>query len=158
MGHCSRFTPDGLADTSFGNNGYITVPALIEGNQVYVRDIAVNEAELYLITESGVYGVSSGGYADIFITRFTDINSTPSNVSETLQSQQLMYPNPAKDILNFSADTASDWSIIDMTGRIVHSGKTLNSGMQSIDIAMLPQGVYLLSFSQGNTQHQFIKQ
>ena len=158
MGHCARYTDNGAVDTSFGNNGYITVPALIEGNQVFIRDIAVNEDELYLIGESGVYGVSSGGYADIFITRFTDLNSTPSNVSETLQTQVLVFPNSAKDILNFSADAASNWDIVNISGRIVHSGKTMRAGMQSIDIASLPQGVYLLCLSQSNTKQQFIKQ
>lgn len=158
MGYCGRFTPNGIADTSFGNNGYVTLPALHTGDQVFIRDIAVNDEELYLIGESGIYGVTSGGSADIFITRFTDIQSNPVTVSEKYQSEQLLYPNPAKDRLNFSTKASNEWKIIDATGRLVHSGNSMNEGVQSIDISMLSNGIYLLRSGYSSSYYQFIKQ
>jgi len=96
---------------------------------------------------------------DARITKFA-LSGEIASVKDSKQKELFLFPNPTQNVLNFSSSAVCDWNIIDMTGRIVLSGKTLNAGIQSIDITILRQGAYFLSLLQdGNqSQYQFIKQ
>jgi len=82
-------------------------------------------------------------------------NRQNSNLEVPQQEQVILYPNPAKDILNiaqldFSPATAN---IYDAAGRLVKQIRLLQQGTAaSIKIAELPAGLYLLYLSDG-TRH-----
>jgi hypothetical protein len=74
-----------------------------------------------------------------------------------------LYPNPASGTLNISTsnDLANNGSILiyDMQGRKLMEAGNLRSNA-SIDISGLPQGMYMLKYSSGQTSSvkTFIKQ
>ncbi len=66
----------------------------------------------------------------------------------------VMYPNPAKNQLNFEYSTLDinelNVSIIDMQGRTINN-KSLNSSNDSIDVSELSSGLYQVLIMEGNT-------
>ena len=70
----------------------------------------------------------------------------------------LLYPNPTKDILNFSSASKSEisYSISSILGQKIESGKTKS---QKLDVQHLENGVYLIELIQDNKRvvKKFIK-
>ena len=64
-----------------------------------------------------------------------------------------IYPNPVESVLHASIGSAAAYEILDMQGRSWLRGNLNADG--AIDIAYLPQGVYLLRIGEGNLR--FIK-
>lgn len=63
-----------------------------------------------------------------------------------------LYPNPVKNIANFSAnETIQSVSIYDLTGRIVKQA-TPNKANFDLDVADLSEGVYLVKLSAGDIE------
>ncbi len=76
-------------------------------------------------------------------------NSAEDNIAESL----LIYPNPAKDILNISgllADKTYVVSVITMQGIVLFNDLINYSVDKQINISDLPEGVYMLSVSGEN--------
>jgi len=65
-----------------------------------------------------------------------------------------LFPNPAENRLYVENSDANDFEILDLTGKIVMNG-LLENGNNSIDIANLEKGTYLISFS-GQTKRKSI--
>lgn len=81
------------------------------------------------------------------------------STNENIQSQSVIYPNPAKDVLNVKNKSAIDQIVIsDMTGKTVYSQKNLNSEVQ-IDLNGLSKGVYMIKINSGGSinTHKFSK-
>lgn len=77
-----------------------------------------------------------------------DFNTTNDKVK--------FYPNPVKDYLNISSDTAIKSIIInDLTGKTIRTIKNAEN-IQSVDLSDLNQGVYILS-TDTNKQFKFLK-
>ncbi|WP_294231618.1 T9SS type A sorting domain-containing protein, partial [uncultured Chryseobacterium sp.] len=84
------------------------------------------------------------------------INST-LGVSDNTKSKSPLqiYPNPVRDILNFSgAETITKAVIIAADGRMV-TEKKLQSGERSIEVHSLPQGMYLIQVFTGSGMQTF---
>ena len=61
-----------------------------------------------------------------------------------------LYPNPSSDFINInSADTIQEYSIYDLTGRVVKNSNP-NSNNFIIDITALNKGVYLVKLNSGD--------
>jgi hypothetical protein len=58
-----------------------------------------------------------------------------------------VYPNPAKDILNVEGADNAEYSVTNILGKEVKRG-TINDKVNSIGIAFLPPGVYLLKLNE----------
>jgi len=69
------------------------------------------------------------------------------------------YPNPAKDVLNIEGANVTDYTIADMTGRILDRGK-IDGRNYSLDISKLSPGLYFLSLRKKDTfdKIKFVKQ
>ncbi|MFA7616534.1 MAG: T9SS type A sorting domain-containing protein [Weeksellaceae bacterium] len=81
------------------------------------------------------------------------------STNENIQSQSVIYPNPAKDVLNVKNKSAIDQIVIsDITGKTVYSQKNLNSEVQ-IDLNGLSKGVYMIKINSGGSinTHKFSK-
>ena len=57
-----------------------------------------------------------------------------------------MYPNPTSGIVNFTTQEVIDVTVIDITGKVVHTAKGLNNG-DSINLSKLQTGVYVAKIS-----------
>lgn len=81
------------------------------------------------------------------------------STNENIQNRSVIYPNPAKDVLNVKNKSAIDQIVIsDMTGKTVYSQKNLNSEVQ-IDLSGLSKGVYIIKINSGGSinTHKFSK-
>ena len=72
--------------------------------------------------------------------------------TENLFTNIKLYPNPAKDIINFSTTTNEDYKIFDMGGKVIISGK-LQRG--SANVSNLIKGAYVIQV--GEISKRFIK-
>jgi len=104
-------------------------------------------------SDTGAFGINTPLY--FCLDNFNDIASKLVQ-TEKNKANLSVFPNPAKDVLNieFTA-TFNAYSIIDMSGKTVLIGNE-----KSINIASIPQGIYLLSLmSEEGIYHQkFIKE
>ncbi|MEA1847278.1 T9SS type A sorting domain-containing protein, partial [Chryseobacterium sp. MHB01] len=84
------------------------------------------------------------------------INTTLGVADNTKTKSQLqIYPNPVRDILNFSGQEVITKAVIFAAdGRRV-TEKKLQSGERSIDVHALPQGVYLIQVFTDNGMQTF---
>lgn len=81
---------------------------------------------------------------DIYVGKYGN-NSIPplKTVSITKSLQPIVYPNPANDIVFVKLNTKSDISLHSITGNIVWQKQQAQN--ERIDVANLPQGVYILN-------------
>jgi len=61
--------------------------------------------------------------------------------------RESIYPNPATNVLYLqpNTDQAYNWSLRDLTGRTLDSGKSV--GKTALDVKKFPAGVYMLTFN-----------
>ncbi len=74
--------------------------------------------------------------------------SADINISEILNKQLQIYPNPVDETLNINlqnTDEILNYSIISSTGQIVMSGSWSNQGISAVNVEMLKSGIYFLS-------------
>ncbi|WP_161627161.1 SBBP repeat-containing protein [Flavobacterium subsaxonicum] len=149
-----------------GTNGYVTKMDT-DGNYLFAEQIGgeghfeshmtVNQATnslyasgRYLDARFGEQTYSADTMVDIFLAKLTiPALSTPSFNA----SKQALYPNPAKDILNITGIDNAPFYISDLMGRTVVQGQMSKN---SINVSLLPQGMYLLSINGKSTK--FIKE
>ncbi|MCK7590519.1 T9SS type A sorting domain-containing protein [Subsaxibacter sp. CAU 1640] len=99
--------------------------------------------------------IASIAYADDRVNVFNNQLIT-LGVEESNFSEILMYPNPAKNTLNFKwLTTARSYSITDILEKTVLSS-TLEIN-ESINISSLKSGLYILKFEGSNKTFKFIK-
>ncbi|MFN4235098.1 MAG: T9SS type A sorting domain-containing protein [Bacteroidia bacterium] len=84
-------------------------------------------------------------------------SGNPTNIYEQNVADIKIYPNPVKTNLTIeNLDKSSNYQIIDITGRVVLSGKLYNSSNQ-ISTEELTNGVYYLKINGFKTQKLIVK-
>lgn len=145
----------------FDSNGEPYHAELIGGTGLsQARSIALGTGDDIFIAGDYYENITFGEIAlnsphfNMFLAKLSLDTSLSQNEFE--HSVNSIYPNPATTVLNIKTDKpVSTYSIFDLTGRIVNSGK-LNNGT-AINISHLPSGLYILSYDNGiNTK--FVKE
>jgi len=119
--------------------------------------------------KNGTYTVtlkinSSEGCSDSIIKRISINGCTTTSIQNfsSIQSIITFYPNPAASTLNIESTTNPIQSItvFDITGKEVYSLENLNTQNQSIPVANLPSGIYLIKagFDNGSYMAKFMKE
>jgi hypothetical protein len=91
--------------------------------------------QIVYIPFSGTNGIVNPGVQYNF-------NSSSLLVEDEIKTSSIfIYPNPVKDVLNFSEEV-SDIKIIDVSGKIVLN---FSSSKKILNLAFLPSGIYLLT-------------
>ncbi|MHA3789605.1 two-component regulator propeller domain-containing protein [Flavobacterium hauense] len=86
------------------------------------------------------------------------LSSTPLSLEENGMIQAMVYPNPVLHILNIQIDeelNECEYSIVDVNGRIIISGRLINKTMP-LNVDILNSGVYYIKIS-NNAKSRFIK-
>jgi len=100
-----------------------------------------------------------GGDNGSFLNTNEILHLSGSGVAHT-QSQKenvYIYPNPASTTLNIvSTDPSPSFKIIDILGRTVVSGRTLDHGTLTLDISSLPRGVYSVLVQRSDLKDAFV--
>ena len=85
------------------------------------------------------------GANEEMISSQTDIITSTSLGNEDFEiAYFIIYPNPAKDILNITAPEKADYKLLSIRGNIIKKG-TFTKGKNYINISSLARGVYLLN-------------
>lgn len=75
------------------------------------------------------------------------------NASQSLHAR--FYPNPSSDVvlIENQNDSTTDFSVFDLTGRMIQSGTLQPGEVKQFNVSTLPEGLYILNFnSNGFTQ------
>jgi len=133
---CATCNCDFLTVKKTDNNGYSWNDSLLGGGGVScsnANDIKVyDEQTAYVLSGLLIYSTTDGG--------------TFTNLGIAKDSQQMLrlFPNPAKNQLNISANKDFNQVIIfDVLGNVVQKA-TNGSSMLTLDISGLPKGVYFV--------------
>lgn len=128
-----------------------------------------NPAEIdFVVTSGSVTGPPAINNAAAATMRFDNLVTKASSTNTLLSSGEfsigdnsfVVYPNPAKDVLNITNSNNVDIkniSITDLNGRVV---KSQVASFTQINVSDLNAGVYFLTIeaSEGKTTKKFIKQ
>ncbi|KGO85177.1 hypothetical protein Q765_17575 [Flavobacterium rivuli WB 3.3-2 = DSM 21788] len=142
-----------------------TMVTLPEGDDCYkieLRD-SYRDGWTYSLTADEVHGVEIYN-GDTQIYEYLDGNFgasimldaalITSSVAATpgIDSKHFaVYPNPTKGILNFTTQEPVNITIMDLTGKIVHTAKNITDG-NSINIGGLQKGMYVAQIKGATTQ------
>jgi hypothetical protein len=82
---------------------------------------------------------------------WTDSNQGTVSVGKVTESRISVFPNPAENIIYVECNASFDVSIHDLTGRMIKT-QHVNGGSNTIDVSEFNSGVYLLNFTNNETQ------
>jgi len=108
---------------------------------------------VYTITMTAVSGAST-------VIRTFQLTVNPFlGVSENVKNNFVLYPNPARNVLNVKGDFDSNESvtIYNMLGQSVLT-KAVTSSDESIDISSLANGIYNVYFNTAKATYKFVKE
>lgn len=134
-----RFNLDGTIDSSFGNNG--TVSLLFEG-----ADIALQENGKILIAGNTFFYTGVG--VDFVVAR---LNNGLLKVPNYEMSSFTVYPNPSNGVFTIQQTFLPEnrlYQITDVIGKIIASGE-LNENDSTIDLSSVQSGIYFLKTQTG---------
>ena len=125
--------------------------------------VYIDDVEYHNITDDQLNAEGKAGFGShndvVFFDDFVEKDYTvglPEH-SETVLS---IYPNPASSELTIEAAQGIDaFSLMDITGKLIMSGQSRESGRTVLDIADIQNGIYILNTDiDGNRQsHKIIK-
>jgi len=146
--------------TSLGNNQYTVTLEVLPGVHYYRFTIDGGT-----ITESLTEGTCTvdfkfGVVRELVVSEAVNVGAvcwescTPCavGVQETPNIELSIMPNPANSVFNFECPYAgvSNYSLADMTGRIVLAGTTAGLNKVEVNVQELPAGLYQLSVGNGS--------
>jgi len=134
-----------LADYRFADN---SMDYLVEQwTWVDLTSLGNVDSLVFTLSSSDVGSFGMNTPAFYCIDNFTTNNSLTAVADFTQENVLSVYPNPFVNTLNLSsAQAGSVYRISNLGGQVMSSGRF--SGSTSIDLSMLPVGVYLLSVDQ----------
>lgn len=106
------------------DTGVISGDIYINGNDIYISD-----------------------FKNDLILRYTNVISS---INEPIEQSFIIFPNPTRDFIEIKGnDNPLNYSITTSTGKIITNFNKLNENR--IDISLLPSGMYVLTFDNGET-------
>ncbi|MEP7235063.1 MAG: kelch repeat-containing protein [Ignavibacteriota bacterium] len=102
-----------------------------------------------------------GGWDNGYIDLNEVLSPTAHKVdyaSNKLDYFNRIYPNPAANTLNIvSVESPTGYKIIDLLGREVRTGKTVDHGTLTVDVSSLPRGVYYVLTESSGLQGTYVR-
>ncbi|MGB0199649.1 MAG: T9SS type A sorting domain-containing protein, partial [Flavobacteriaceae bacterium] len=133
---------DGTADTSTGS------PKGLVGKKLGVW---IQEENIYLTLTFNSWISGQGGFS---YTRSTEGSLSIDNPETS--SKIILAPNPVKDrVYVYGVNNPTAYHIYNLLGREVAHGRVSDGG--AVEVALLPRGLYLLKFQNGNAI-KFVKE
>jgi hypothetical protein len=154
--------------TSFENNTFYSATVVLNSSDVnfssnsafrFQNDASGNNDHIYIdqVTINGITG--DGGVANS-ISAVSNNNSNFALNSSSFNGDEMVYPNPAINILNINPNFGtikSTYRITNVLGQVITSGTIKNN---SVNISILERGIYLIELTdeEETFTQKFIKQ
>jgi hypothetical protein len=121
-----------------------TVNSLEAEQYSYSYLASLSVSNFYRIKQEDLDGKSSYSWVRV-------LNATPEN-------PVIVYPNPAKDVLNVlcSEQTVTQAQIVDLSGRLIKNFN-VRPGENKVDISSLKSGVYFIFVNQSDGKRNMAK-
>lgn len=178
----SHYTEDVLSPHTVGDYSSFQIDIALGTRTTPIDDYQVNTNDLNIpmpvASESCIAISSSSNNGDGLFTVWFDGSSSPSNGTIKIKTNMAnssfaykttsignlqakgysAYPNPATDVLNLKGANNATYSITDVTGKTLGTGKIHGAG--SIGISQLVPGTYILNLQEadGSYKVKFVKQ
>lgn len=75
-------------------------------------------------------------------------SQSANGIYEDEVGQFSIYPNPASNVLTIEGDAIENYTILDLTGRVIET-RTVNSSKVLVDVFGLNNGIYLIRLNEG---------
>ncbi|GGB68980.1 hypothetical protein GCM10007424_06180 [Flavobacterium suaedae] len=100
---------------------------------------------------------SDGDFAgQVFIQEATFKTNGQLDAEKFNTDEFSIYPNPSTGIFNFATQSVVDVTVIDVTGKTVHTQKGINNG-DTMNLSQLQPGVYIAKVTGENTAEKTLK-
>ena len=157
------------AGSSFTNGSFYTATVTVSANNYnfasnsgfrFQCDASGNQDQIY-IDQVTITGISNGGTSTNTITSLGGYTITSSDVSNGIEEDILVFPNPVKgDFLNVKLldnSVDSTYVIKNMLGQTVSQGRILN---EKVNVSALRAGMYFIEVNDGEEimTKRFIRQ
>ncbi len=145
---------ESYSDTYMSTNGGSTMTWTYSGHGTAITPLGTftnvakvenTEGDVLLWNTSPLYPImiADGNNTLFFIQNNVGVNELEENTFRT-------WPNPCRDMLNFSGTVdGSEWSIVDAQGRTLSNGQLTMGGGQQVDVSGLVTGSYVLVLKAG---------
>lgn len=147
----AKYLSNGALDLAFRDNGTFLFSRTVSSGDAVIT----NDTNLLVVGAKAIDPAGNNFNDDIYLAKLLLSNTlgTDDLTATTIK----LYPNPAKDVLNFNlgtVNTPTDISIINILGKQVFSIKTQNN-LEALNIASLPSGMYLVKVTQQDVSKTF---
>lgn len=140
----ARLTADGQLDTDFGSNGKWINTLNQTGSEIYTMQWLPG-GKLQIAGSNIPFNQSD---VQPFLARI--IVDNPTGIGAENNSFNLIYPNPANNVIYLNNTTSNEaFTILDISGKCVMTGTIENS---KINVDFLPNGTYFLCRNSGINQ------
>jgi hypothetical protein len=146
-GSIATFDISSSVDWNINSNSSWLVPSTTSGFENAMITLTAEANPTSAIREA-IVTVSANGLPDKTIT-VQQFAGTATGIEKNQISSIKVYPIPVNDLLSIEGSSNSNAMIFDMQGKLMIS-KNLNSETETIDMSLLPQGVYLLKIDGQN--------
>jgi len=147
------------------NTTISTMVTLPEGDDCYKIELidTYGDGWTYSATEDEVHGIEiyngdtsvfeylNGSFGGSVVLDAALITSSIAATPTVNDKHFAVYPNPTKGILNFITQEPVDVTVMDLTGKIVHTAKNITDG-SSINLGNLQNGMYIAQIKGATTQ------
>ena len=94
-------------------------------------------------SDNGEFGMNTPAYVAI-----DNINwEAPVGISESIQNDYQVYPNPVNDVLTIEGPTGII-TVTNINGKLISKG--MHTMQSNVDFSELPNGVYMVNMSTSN--------
>jgi hypothetical protein len=154
--------------TAFENNNFYSATVMLNSSDVnfasnsafrFQNDASGNNDHIYIdqVTINGIIG--DGGTTNS-VSAVASNNATFATSNNSFNSDEMVYPNPAINVLNINSNFGtikSSYRIINLLGQEISSGTIKNN---SVNITTLKRGIYLIELTdeEETFTQKFIKQ
>lgn len=101
--------------------------------------------------ETSVLRQLVGGFGALLTLDAALITTTLAATPDVNAKHFAVYPNPTTGVLNFTTQESVDVTVMDLTGKIVHTAKNITDG-SSINLSSLQTGMYIAQIKGATTQ------
>jgi hypothetical protein len=136
-----------------GNYQFLNVPT---GNYYILLDVPyIPQLDQHAITLIGNQVINGADFA-VMSDGISAIDNMVLGLDDDQYTVFDMYPNPASDLVHLKLSKNAHYELMTVSGQVLKNG-SLNSGLNEIRLAELPEGIYFIRIENGPMEKLVIR-